>query len=139
MNYCPNCGHRLPCATHAGGLRVPPGRHPNGCNCRGCRNDIAQFEAKQFNGTMLAALAVAGIAGLIWLALAPLRIWHVIGSDGKDHPDTATFIAYGVSGGIILLALMFFSIRASGKGQRRAAEAARVREALTIADNPDNE
>jgi hypothetical protein len=139
MNYCPNCGHRLPCATHAGGLRVPPGRHPNGCNCRGCRNDIAAFESRALKGDAVAVAVVLVLAGIAWIALAPLRIWHTIGADGKEHPDMATFIAYGVSGGIVLLALMFFSIRASGKGQRRAAEAARVREALTIADNLDNE
>jgi hypothetical protein len=45
---------------------VPPGRHPNRCGCRACRNDIARFEAAQFKGTMIAAGIVAAIAVIIW-------------------------------------------------------------------------
>lgn len=58
--------------------------------------------------------ALAAVAGIAWIVLAPLRIWHTTGADGQPHPDTATWIAYGTGGAVIMAALMFFSIRAAG-------------------------
>ena len=43
---------------------VPPGRHPNWCNCQGCRRNIAEFEARQFRGVMI-VVAVLAFIGLI--------------------------------------------------------------------------
>ena len=97
---------------------VPPGQHQNWCRCRGCRADIARFESRALKGDAAAVAVVLLIAGIFWVALAPLRIWHVTGGDGREHPDAATWIAYGTGGAVILAALMFFSIRSPG---RRAA------------------
>ncbi|MEK7767333.1 MAG: hypothetical protein AAB368_13970, partial [bacterium] len=47
---------------------------------------------------------LAAIAGIIWIAAAPLRIWHTIGADGQEHPDAATWAAYGAGGAVITLA-----------------------------------
>jgi hypothetical protein len=96
---------------------VPPGRHPNWCRCQGCRRDIARFESGLIGFDMIAIAAMFLIVAVIWIVTAPLRIWHVIGSDGQEHPDTATWIAYGISGAVIMGLLMFFSIRASAKGR----------------------
>jgi hypothetical protein len=63
--------------------------------------------------------ALFAVCGIAWIALAPLRIWHTIGADGQEHPDTATWIAYGIGGAVIMAALMFFSIRASRTGGSR--------------------
>jgi hypothetical protein len=75
-------------------------------------------------GTLAGAAALFAIVGIVWLALAPFRIWHRIGTDGNPHPDPATYIAYGISGAIILAILMFFFIRASAK--RRARQPVRT-------------
>lgn len=79
------------------------------------RRDAATAKPSLMNGTFAGVAILAVIAGAMWVALAPLRIWHVTGSDGKMHPDTATYIAYGISGGLLLAILMFFSIRAASK------------------------
>jgi hypothetical protein len=64
----------------------------------------------------LAAIAILVlIAGITWIVMAPLRIWHTIGADGQQHPDTATWIAYAAGGVVIMAALMFISIRAARK------------------------
>jgi hypothetical protein len=86
-----------------------------------------------------AVAALFAIVGIVWIALAPFRIWHKIGTDGNPHPDAATFIAYGVSGGVLFLLLMVFSIRAAN---RRAASApvpmpASVAEAWEAVDESD--
>ncbi len=112
---------------------TPPGRHPNYCRCPGCRRDIARFESGLLKGDIAGVAILAAIAGIMWVVLAPLRIWHTIGADGQEHPDTATWIAYGIGGAVIMAALMFFSIRATRETPREAAEKARVREALGIA------
>jgi hypothetical protein len=46
----------------------------------------------------------------------------VTGSDGQQHPDTATWIAYGCGGTVIMAALMFFSIRSSRRREQAAAK-----------------
>jgi hypothetical protein len=39
------------------------------------------------------AIAVALLfIAVMWIVMAPLRIWHVIGSDGQEHPDTADLV-----------------------------------------------
>jgi hypothetical protein len=114
------------------------GRHPNWCECRKCRADIAAFESRQFKNTVAAAAVVAVIAGIGWVAVAPLRIWHVTGPDGQMHPDGATWAAYGVSGAVILAALMFLSIRAASRRDRAAKTAASIAEALDAADELDS-
>ena len=68
---------------------------------------------------LIPAAAITVIAALAWLAQAPLRIWHVTGPDGKQHPDTATWIAYGICAVLVLAAMMAGSIRASRKGTSR--------------------
>lgn len=98
----------------------PGSGHANWCRCAGRRADIAGTEAGLLKFDAAAIGICAAIAGIIWIALAPLRIWHKTGADGQVHPDTATWIAYGISGGLILLLLMFFSIRAAGKRERAA-------------------
>ena len=108
---------------------VPPGRHPDWRKCRGCRNDIARFESSANKGTVIAAAIVLILSGVTWAAVAPLRIWHVTGSDGKEHPDAATWIAYGISGAVIMAVLMFASIRSAGRKAVRAEIAAAKREA----------
>ena len=100
---------------------IPPGRHPNWCRCRGCRRDIAAFESGLI-GYDMAAVAVALLfIAVMRIVMAPLRIWHVTGSDGQEHPDTATWIAYGTGGAVIVGCLMFFSCRASAKARRAPA------------------
>ena len=44
---------------------VPPGRHPNWCNCRGCRNDIARFEAQQLKVTLILGAILVVITVII--------------------------------------------------------------------------
>ncbi len=83
----------------------------------------------------IAAVAIlAAIAGVIWVALAPLRIWHVTGSDGQQHPDAATWVAYGIGGAVIIGCLMFFSIRSSAKAAGAARRKASLTEGIRIAD-----
>ena len=74
--------------------------------------NLARFDAAAVAGLFLAV-------ALAWVVLAPLRVWHVTGADGQEHPDTATWIAYGAGGAVIMGGLMFFSIRASAKAARR--------------------
>ena len=95
--------------------RVPPGRHPNWCRCPGCRSDIARHESGLLKSGLIAVAAAAVIAGLLWTVTAPLRIWHKAGPGGQMHPVAATWTAYGISGGVILLALMFFSVRSANR------------------------
>jgi hypothetical protein len=72
----------------------------------------------------MAAIAVALLfIAVAWIVMAPLRIWHVTGADGQEHPDAATWAAYGTGGAVIMGCLMFFSIRSAAK--TRAAYAAR--------------
>ena len=111
---------------------VPPGRHANWCRCGGCRRDIARSESGLIKFDIAAVAILAAVAGGIWAALAPLRIWHTIGADGQEHPDGATWIAYGISGAVIMGCLMFFSIRASVK----AAGKAPARVPATVKDLP---
>jgi hypothetical protein len=59
------------------------------------------------------ALACAVIGGAVCLSGIPLAIWHKVGSDGQEHPDTATWIAYGISAALVLAGLMYVSIRAA--------------------------
>jgi hypothetical protein len=112
---------------------IPPGRHPNWCRCQGCRRDIARFESGLLKADIAVVAILAAVAGIMWIALAPLRIWHTTGADGQQHPDTATWIAYGIGGAVIMAALMWLSIRATRETPREAAERTRVREALDIA------
>lgn len=118
------------------GIRVRPGSgHPNWCGCAGCRRDIAATETGllKLDAAMIAGCAL--IAGVAWVALAPLRIWHRTGADGHMHPVTATWIAYGTGGALLLACLMFFSIRAAAKAGRAARPALTpaAAEALEIA------
>ena len=103
--------------------RYPPPSHVHNCpcpRCAQCRRDGAMQVGSGLIGFDLAAIALCvAVAGIIWIVLAPLRIWHVIGSDGQEHPDTATWIAYGIGGTLILAALMTVSIRASRRGASR--------------------
>jgi hypothetical protein len=114
--------------------RVPPGRHRNWCNCRGCLNRIAAEEADLTKFSLALWAGAAAVAGLITVALIPLRIWHVTGTDGKQHPDAATWIAYGIGGAVIMACLMFFSIRSATRAERQAARMTRIREAREAAD-----
>ena len=110
--------------NHAGVRPVRPGSgHPNGCRCKGRRDGIASHESGLLGFDLAAVAILAAIAGITWIVLAPLRIWHVTGSDGQEHPDGATWIAYGTGGAVIMAALMFFSIRASAKAARRTLNA----------------
>jgi hypothetical protein len=93
-------------------------RHPNYCRCGRCRREIAQFESGLLTYDLIAITVMLLIAGIMWVAAAPLRIWHVTGSDGQEHPDTATWIAYGTSGAVIVGALVFFSCRSARAGRR---------------------
>jgi len=115
---------------------VPPGRHPNWCKCQGCRNDIARFESRALRGDFTAVAAVLAIAAVIWASLAPLRIWHAAGADGKEHPDAATWIAYGAGGAVIMAALMTLSIRSAAK-RAPARVPASIPGALRIATAPE--
>jgi hypothetical protein len=72
------------------------------------------------------------LTGIIWLATEPLRIWHVTGADGQPHPDTATWIAYGISGALLVSLLVFISVYASNR-RPAATPPPSVREALGIA------
>jgi len=72
---------------------------------------LARFDAAAVAGLFLAV-------AVTWVVMAPLRIWHVTGADGQEHPDMATWIAYGAGGAVIMGVLMFFSIRASAKAAR---------------------
>jgi hypothetical protein len=111
-------------------LQQPTGwGHPDACRCPSCRRDTA------IHATAIGGLLAAG--AVIWLATAPLRIWHVTGTDGKMHPVTATYIAYIAAGAVILAVLMFSSIRAAGRVEKRAAEKARIAEALRAAGEFD--
>ncbi len=112
---------------------IPPGGHPNWCKCQGCRRDIAGFENRALKADAALIAIAAAVAGIAWAVLAPLRIWHTIGADGQQHPDTATWIAYGISGAVILAALMTIGIRVTSEPKARAGEAARIAEALDIA------
>jgi serine/threonine protein kinase len=58
------------------------------------------------------------VAGVVWVVRVPLRIWHTTGSDGQMHPVTATWVAYAIGGGLILAAMMTWSIRAVNKDSR---------------------
>lgn len=100
--------------------RRPPRSHAYSCRCPACRQATA-YGASMLKMDAALVAAIALIAGIAWIAFAPLRIWHKTGADGQQHPDTATWIAYGISGGVIVLLLMFFSIRAAGKAERERA------------------
>ena len=91
--------------------RYPPRSHAYSCRCPRC----APFKGRPMQSGAWIWVAIPVAAGIWWIALAPLHIWHVIGADGKEHPDAATWIAYGACGGLVVLLLMFFSIRAAGK------------------------
>ena len=69
-------------------------------------------------GSILILIAGLILVGVIWVVRIPLRIWHTTGSDGQMHPDTATWIAYGVAGGLIMLTMMAVSIRAVNADSR---------------------
>lgn len=56
--------------------RVPPGQHPNWCRCAGCRRDVAEFESRQFKGTMAMAAAVIAISLIIVAAEAIAHAIH---------------------------------------------------------------
>ncbi len=96
--------------------------HSYQCRCQRCRNRNA-YSADLFKGgCLLPVIVVSVLAGVIWVALVPLRIWHRTGTAGQIHPDTATWTAYGVSGGAILLVMMTASIYASMKAERTAKQ-----------------
>jgi len=96
-----------------------PRSHAYSCRCPACRQAGAYSENLFKGGCLLPVGVCAVAAGVLWLALVPLRIWHTAGADGQQHPDTATWIAYGVGGAVVMAALMFFSIRASRAGGTR--------------------
>lgn len=77
---------------------------------------------------MAAVAALFLIAGVAWLVMVPLRIWHVTGADGQQHPDAATWAAYGCGGAVVMGSLMFFSIRSARR--RELASAAKVPPAM---------
>ena len=70
---------------------------------------------------MAAVAAMFLIAGVLWLVMVPLRVWHVTGADGRQHPDAATWVAYGAGGAAVTGALMFFSIRSARRRERELA------------------
>ena len=47
---------------------VPPGRHPNWCQCQGCRRNIAEFESRQFK-VVLILIAIGAVIALIVAAV----------------------------------------------------------------------
>ena len=100
----------------------------SGCHarCRRCRDSSGDPGLIQFDLAAVAVLAL--IAGIAWLVMVPLRIWHVTGADGRQHPDAATWAAYGCGGAAVMGALMFFSVRAARR--RELASAAKVPPAM---------
>ncbi len=85
----------------------------------------------RFDLAAIAALFL--IAGITWLALAPLRIWHVTGADGQQHPDAATWAAYGSGGAVVLGAMVFFSVRSARRRGRALALRRGIDEGLEAA------
>ncbi len=77
---------------------VPPGRHPNWCNCAGCRRDIAEFESKQFKGTVGVAAAVIAFA---LLGFWPAIVWHGQNDMGGWRWDVHSTVACMVWWGIL--------------------------------------
>ena len=87
----------------------------------------------------MAAVAVMPlIAGVLWLVMVPLRIWHVTGADGQQHPDAATWIAYGAGGAVVTGALMLFSIRSARKRERLLALRRGIDEGLEAARDDED-
>ena len=99
-----------------------PRSHAYSCRCPRCQGAGA-YSTDLSKGCLIPVAICAVIAGAVGLALVPLGIWHVTGADGKMHPDTATGIAYGIGAVLILAALMFVSIRATGKRERSSPPA----------------
>jgi hypothetical protein len=95
--------------------RYPPRSHVYNCPCPRC----VQCRSRPLQSGAWIWVAIPVVAGICWIAAAPLRIWHVTGADGKQHPDTATWIAYGIGAALILAAMMAGSIRASRNGTSR--------------------
>ena len=95
--------------------RYPPRSHAHNCPCPRC----VQCRSRPLWSGAWIWVAIPVAAGIFWIAAAPLRIWHVTGPDGQQRPDTATWIAYGIGGTLILAALMTVSIRASRRGTSR--------------------
>lgn len=92
-----------------------PRSHAYSCRCPRC----GKPPGSGLIGYDMAAIAVALLfLAVAWIVMAPLRIWHVMGSDGQEHPDTATWAAYGTGGAVIVGCLVFFSCRASAKARR---------------------
>ena len=68
------------------------------CKCPGCEQAGA-YSANLFKGGCLLPVGIcAVIAGVVWVVSVPLRFWHTTGADGQQHPDAATWIAYGTGG-----------------------------------------
>lgn len=70
---------RVSCSGQEGFMMadyIPPGTHPNWCRCRGCRNNIARFEARQFTGVLIAAAIVIVLGLGWWLAEVIARSVH---------------------------------------------------------------
>lgn len=91
--------------------RYPPRSHAASCRCDRC----LPFKSRPLSSGAWVWVAIPVVAGIAWIASAPLRIWHVTGPDGKEHPDMATWIAYGAGGALIVAALVVFSIRAANR------------------------
>ena len=94
-----------------------PRSHAYSCRCPRCVQSGA-YSVDLSKGAALPVAACAVIGAVVWLVVVPLRIWHTIGADGQQHPDTATWIAYGAGGVVIMGALMFVSIRAASRAGR---------------------
>ena len=106
--------------------RYPPRSHAATCRCPRC----APFRGRPLQSGAWIWVAIPVVAGIFWVVSAPLRIWHTVGRDGQIDPDTATYIAYGIPVGAIVLLMVFASIRATGK-QRPPKGRLRV-EATTV-------
>jgi hypothetical protein len=92
--------------------------HAYSCRCSRCQGANA-YGADLSRGLLIPAAACAAIGLIVFVATVPLRIWHVTGSDGKQHPDTSTWIAYGICAVLVLAAMMAGSIRSHRNGDWR--------------------
>jgi hypothetical protein len=99
--------------------RARPGQHSPRCRCNACwRANTARTKPGLLAFDLIAVAALFVIAGITWVALAPLRIWHKTGADGQMHPVTATYVAYLAGAVVIVAPLVFFSVRATRRSGR---------------------
>ncbi len=112
---------------------VPPGRHPNWCRCAGCRRDIAEFESRQFKGTVGVAAAVIAFA---LLGFWPAIVWHGQNDMGGWRWDVNSTIACSIWWGVLLSPFLAAGIAGARKKRllRPVRPPTAVAEALSIAD-----